>query len=81
MRKIDVIALLLLIAGGLNWGLVGLFDYNVVEAALGFPVLLTRVIYSLIGLSALYYLVFWKAVQQRWCIHRPDKRELHGRVE
>lgn len=81
MKKIDVIALIFLILGGFNWGLVGLFDFNVVEAALGFPLVITRIFYALIGLSALYYALFWKAVHLRWCVHRGESKELHGRVE
>lgn len=51
---IDWIALVLLIIGGLNWGLIGLFDFNLVAAIFGEMSSLTRIIYTLVGVSAIY---------------------------
>lgn len=51
---LEVIALVLLIVGGLNWGLVGLFQFNLVTAILGEASLLSNVVYILVGLSAIY---------------------------
>lgn len=48
------IAFILVIIGGINWGLVGLFDYNLVAMIFGDMSTLTRIIYDLVGLSALY---------------------------
>lgn len=48
------IALILTVIGGLNWGLVGLIDLNVVEAAFGAATIVTRAIYVVVGLAALY---------------------------
>ena len=45
--------LLLLIIGGLNWGLVGLFDFNLVSYIFGDNSFLTRTIYILVGLGSL----------------------------
>lgn len=53
MRTLKTLALILLIIGGLNWGLVGLFDFNLVEAIFGIG-LLTDLVYILVGLSAIY---------------------------
>lgn len=53
----DWVALVLLIIGGLNWGLVGLFNFNLVESIFGAASLVTRIIYILVGLSALYLIV------------------------
>ena len=54
----DWITVVLTLIGGLNWGLVGFFQYNLVESILGDMTMTgTRVIYALVGLSALY-LVF-----------------------
>lgn len=44
----------LIVVGGLNWGLVGFFGYNVVDSIFGAGSLLTNVVYDLVGLSALY---------------------------
>lgn len=53
------LAVVLLIIGGLNWGLVGFFKYDLVAAIFGDMSAVTRVIYALVGLSALYMIV-WK---------------------
>lgn len=58
MKAINVITLVLLIVGGLNWGLVGLFQFDLVAALFGGQdALLSRVVYTLVGLSALWQLV------------------------
>ena len=48
------IALILTIVGGINWGLVGLADFNLVNLILGFVPILERIVYLLVGVSALY---------------------------
>ena len=50
---LDMVALVLLIVGGLNWGLVGLADYNLVDMIFGGSMLVSLV-YILVGLSAVY---------------------------
>lgn len=57
MTILNKITLLLLIVGGLNWGLVGLLDFDLVAALFGEMSLLSRLVYSLVGLSALFQLV------------------------
>jgi uncharacterized protein len=59
MRKLNALAAILTIVGGLNWGLVGLFKFDLVAAVLGGMQfgevnLASRVVYTLVGLSALY---------------------------
>ena len=54
MRVLNKIALILLIIGGINWGLIGLFDYNLVAAIFGTMSAVSRVIYTLVGISALW---------------------------
>ena len=54
MRAINLITLALLIVGGLNWGLVGLFDFDLVAAIFGDMSLLSRIVYILVGASALW---------------------------
>ena len=58
MRAITTITLVLLIVGGLNWGLVGLFGFDLVAAIFGEMSLLSRIVYSLVGLSALWQLMW-----------------------
>jgi uncharacterized membrane protein YuzA (DUF378 family) len=57
MPVINKITLLLLIVGGLNWGLVGLLDFDLVAAIFGDMSLLSRIVYALVGASALVQLV------------------------
>lgn len=54
MSAIDWIAMTLLIIGGLNWGLVGLFHFDLVATLFGEDSALSRAVYTIVGLSALY---------------------------
>lgn len=54
---IDWIALVLIIIGGLNWGLVGVAGFNLVEALFGAG-MLTTIVYDLVGLSALWSIYY-----------------------
>lgn len=53
-NAIDWLSLVLIIVGGLNWGLVGAFNYNLVDSIFGADSALSRIIYVLVGLSAVY---------------------------
>lgn len=55
---VDWIALVLVIVGGLNWGLVGLLQFNLVTALLGSIPVLEKIVYILVGLSAVYMIYF-----------------------
>lgn len=65
MRKVDVIAAILLVIGGLNWGFVGLADVDVLGSLFGKMGGFTRFIYCLVGIAALYNIFQWKAIQKR----------------
>ena len=56
MKSLHMIAWVLVIIGGLNWLLVGLGDWNVVDMLLGSWPMLERIVYILVGLSAVYEL-------------------------
>lgn len=67
MKKLDVTAAMLLVVGGLNWGLVGFFGFDLVATIFGGQsALLSRVVYSLVGLCAVYQALSWKSIQRRW---------------
>ena len=66
MKVLDIIVAVLLVIGGLNWGLVGLFDFNLVHYIFGKLPMLEKIIYIIVGLAALYQVFLWKAIQQRW---------------
>jgi hypothetical protein len=64
LNIIDWIALILVIIGGLNWGLVGALGYDVVAMIFGAGIIAT-VVYSLVGLSALWLLVIAAKLQKK----------------
>ena len=57
MRVLNTVTLVLLIVGGLNWGLVGLLNFDLVAGLFGEMSPLSRIVYSLVGLSALWQLI------------------------
>ena len=71
MKKLDVIAVSLLVVGGLNWGLVGLAGFDLVALISGAGVFGAKnavgaFIYVLVGAAALYQALGWKSIQRRW---------------
>lgn len=57
MKALNVTSLVLVIIGGLNWGMVGAFDYNLVNAIFGVDSALARIVYVVVGLAAVYLLI------------------------
>lgn len=57
MHVFNKITLLLLIVGGLNWGLVGMFGFDLVAALFGEMSILSRIVYTLVGASALWQII------------------------
>ena len=57
MKAFNLVTLALVIVGGLNWGLVGAFSFDLVAAIFGDGSILSRLIYVVVGLSALWQLV------------------------
>lgn len=54
MKWYDWLAIVLLIIGGITWGLVGIFGFNLVEAIFGSVAWLLKTVYGLVGIAALY---------------------------
>ena len=54
MKVIDTIALVLIIIGAINWGLIGLFNFNLVDTIFGTMSIISRIIYTLVGISGLW---------------------------
>ena len=66
MKYLDIIALILLIVGGINWLLVGLFEYDLVAAISGgSTAILAKIIYIVVGICALYWLKFIPGIANR----------------
>ncbi|MCK4752835.1 MAG: DUF378 domain-containing protein [Planctomycetes bacterium] len=69
MKALDMLIYGLLLAGALNWGLVGLFDFNPVAAIFGEISAITRLLYVLVGFAAIYDIVNIKSIWKRWGVH------------
>lgn len=54
INTLDWVAILLVIIGGINWGLVGFFKYNLVDSIFGVETMVSRIIYGLVGLASLW---------------------------
>lgn len=71
MRTLDISVTGLLIVSALLWGLIGFFDFNFITALFGEGAAIGRVLYSVVGLAALYELgsltIGRKELHHRWC--------------
>lgn len=54
MKVIDTIALIIIIIGAINWGLIGIFNFNLVDTIFGTMSVISRIIYTLVGISGLW---------------------------
>lgn len=54
MKFIDILALILILIGALNWGLIGFFSFDLVRVIFGNMSVLSRIIYALVGIAAIY---------------------------
>lgn len=66
MKTLDVVAAILLIIGGLNWLLVGAFEFDLVQFIFGSLPFIQRAIYVVVGLAAIYQIFQYKGIQKRW---------------
>lgn len=53
MQTLQKVTLILIIIGAVNWGLIGLFDFNLVETLFGIDNVITKVVYVLVGISGI----------------------------
>jgi uncharacterized protein len=70
VKKFDILAAVLVIVGGLNWGLVALGEFDLVAALVGLDFgetnALSRIVYGLVGLAAVYQIAQQAAIRRRW---------------
>ena len=59
MKTLDIIALVLVIIGAINWGLIGFFQFDLVAALFGDMSAISRVIYAIVGIAGLYAISFF----------------------
>lgn len=57
MNPLDWVATILVVVGGLNWGLVGLLEFDLVAAIFGELSIISRIVYVLVALSAIYMII------------------------
>lgn len=65
MKVLNAIVLTLVIIGGINWGLIGLFDYNLVAELFGDASWFTKLVYILVGVSGLWAIAFYGKSKDR----------------
>lgn len=65
MKTLNIAALTVVIIGAVNWGLIGLLNFNLVAFLFGDMTLLSRIVYSLVGLCGLYLLTFYGLLSDR----------------
>ena len=72
MKKLDILAAVLVVIGALNWGMVAIAHFDLVATLFGMKFgdvsTLSAIVYGLVGLAGLYQGVSFKAIQQRWHI-------------
>jgi len=67
MKTIDILAAVLVVIGALNWGLWGFFQFDLVATLFGGQsALVSRIVYSVVGIAGLYQALGLKGIQQRW---------------
>lgn len=70
-KTLDAVALTIGIIGAVNWGLIGFFNFNLVQFLLGSGGI-ARTIYALVGLCGLYLLTFYMKTGN--CLSEPNSR-------
>ena len=65
MKAIDATALTLVIVGALNWGLIGVANFDLVKALFG-TTIVSSIVYALVGAGGIYLAAQWKAMHRRW---------------
>ena len=70
MKKFDVLAAVLVVVGGLNWGLVALAEFDLVATLVGLEFgetnVVSRLVYGLVGLAAVYQIAQQASIRRRW---------------
>jgi uncharacterized protein len=70
VKKIDILAAVLVAVGGINWGLVALAEFDLVATLVGLEFgevnAASRLVYGLVGIAAVYQIVQQQAIRRRW---------------
>ena len=64
---LDIVALILIIIGAINWGLIGFFRFDLIASLFGQLSAISRIIYAIVGIAGIYSLIlFWKLKQNNF---------------
>jgi len=63
VKTVDYIALVLVLIGAINWGLIGFFGFDLVRVLFGDMTVLSRIIYSVVGIGGLYGLSYFGRIR------------------
>lgn len=63
MKFINIISIILVIIGGINWGLIGIFEFNLVEYLFE-HIYLDRILYTIVGIASVYLALGWKFIMR-----------------
>ncbi len=66
MKNLDIICYLLVLIGAINWGLIGIFDFNLVDFLFA-KTFIDKVVYTLVGASAVYLVLGHNSIKARCC--------------
>lgn len=66
MKTVDTISLILILVGAINWGLVGLFGFDLVATVFGDMTVLSRLVYVLVGAAGVYEAFAVWSLPRRW---------------
>lgn len=70
MKKLDIVAAVLVAVGGINWGLIALAEFDLVATLVGLQFgevnAASRVVYGLVGIAAVYQIAQQHAIRRRW---------------
>ncbi|MEN6332701.1 MAG: DUF378 domain-containing protein [Phycisphaerales bacterium] len=77
MRTVDIIAMVLVLIGAINWGLIGLFSFDVIAAIFGQMTAVSRIVYTLVGVAGVYAIFALPSMPRRWSLapHTEAARE------
>jgi len=78
LKTLDCITYSLIMIGALNWGLVGLFRFDVIAAFFGPMSELSRIVYATVGIAALYDLFAIRSMIHRWDVHLHHPAPVHA---
>jgi uncharacterized membrane protein YuzA (DUF378 family) len=66
MKILDILLMAMLVVGGLNWGIIGIMNLNLVSILFGELSLVSRLFYICVGASAIYQTLQWNIMKERW---------------